>query len=223
MVVAIVAIAFGVNRRQLPVSPAVPTPTRLHPPSPAPSPTARRDDPVRGLPTATFGPVLAPLNPPGERARLQRGAGDARSTPPSSTRRPSSRRRATIVLCLQPEPRAQHRERLRDLARNHFYDGIPFQRVVAGFVVQGGDPTVHRRRAAAPATPSATCGEGGPGFQFNDEPVHQAVRRGLRRHGEQRHQHQRLAVLHLHRRRHDAAAAARTTCSARSSREWTSP
>ena len=24
-----------------------------------------------------------------------------------------------------------------------------------------------------PATPSATCGGGGPGFQFNDEPVHQ--------------------------------------------------
>ncbi len=42
------------------------------------------------------------------------------------------------------------------LARYHFYDGIPFHRVVPGFVVQGGDPQAN--------------GRGGPGYTFGDEP-----------------------------------------------------
>jgi cyclophilin family peptidyl-prolyl cis-trans isomerase len=41
------------------------------------------------------------------------------------------------------------------LAGYHFYDGIVFQRVIPGFVVQGGDPT--------------GTGAGGPGYTFKDE------------------------------------------------------
>jgi len=41
------------------------------------------------------------------------------------------------------------------LAREGYYDGTVFHRVIADFVVQGGDPT--------------GTGRGGPGYNFNDE------------------------------------------------------
>lgn len=41
------------------------------------------------------------------------------------------------------------------LAREHFYDGTVFHRVIADFMVQGGDPTA--------------TGTGGPGYKFEDE------------------------------------------------------
>jgi peptidylprolyl isomerase/peptidyl-prolyl cis-trans isomerase B (cyclophilin B) len=43
------------------------------------------------------------------------------------------------------------------LARYHYYDGVPFHRIVPGFVVQGGD-------AVGPSP-----GIGNPGYQFDDE------------------------------------------------------
>ena len=67
--------------------------------------------------------------------------------------------RGPIVLCLQPDLAPVTVNNFVVLARNHFYDGLKFHRVVAGFVVQGGDPQ--------------GTGAGGPGYQFDDEPVRQ--------------------------------------------------
>ncbi len=41
------------------------------------------------------------------------------------------------------------------LARDGFYDGVTFHRVIKGFMAQGGDPT--------------GTGRGGPGYRFDDE------------------------------------------------------
>ena len=50
------------------------------------------------------------------------------------------------------------------LARQGYYDGVPFHRVIANFMVQTGDPT--------------GTGTGGPGYRFNDEPVSRKYERG---------------------------------------------
>ena len=50
------------------------------------------------------------------------------------------------------------------LARQGFYNGVRFHRIVRGFMVQGGDPT--------------GTGRGGPGYRFADEPVTRDYLRG---------------------------------------------
>ena len=48
------------------------------------------------------------------------------------------------------------------LARSHFYDGIPFHRVVPDFVIQAGDPT--------DTDDPTQLGAGGPGYTIPEEP-----------------------------------------------------
>jgi peptidylprolyl isomerase len=46
-----------------------------------------------------------------------------------------------VVIELRPDLAPGHVERIKELARQGFYDGVPFHRVIDGFMAQGGDPT----------------------------------------------------------------------------------
>ncbi|MGH8874086.1 MAG: peptidylprolyl isomerase [Acidimicrobiia bacterium] len=63
-----------------------------------------------------------------------------------------------ITIDLFPEEAPRTVNNFLFLARDGFYDGVVFHRVVPGFVIQGGDPT--------------GTGRGGPGYRFGDELDH---------------------------------------------------
>ncbi len=63
--------------------------------------------------------------------------------------------RGNIELELYPEFAPKTVNNFVFLARQGYYDGVKFHRVIANFMIQGGDPT--------------GTGRGGPGYQFADE------------------------------------------------------
>jgi peptidyl-prolyl cis-trans isomerase B (cyclophilin B) len=82
--------------------------------------------------------------------------------PPAMEIDPAKNYRATIetskgniVLELYPTYAPKTVNNFVFLARQGFYDGITFHRVISRFMIQGGDPT--------------GSGRGGPGYKFEDE------------------------------------------------------
>jgi cyclophilin family peptidyl-prolyl cis-trans isomerase len=63
--------------------------------------------------------------------------------------------RGDIVVELFADKAPQTVNNFVFLAREGFYDGVTFHRVIPGFMAQGGDPT--------------GSGRGGPGYRFEDE------------------------------------------------------
>ena len=63
--------------------------------------------------------------------------------------------RGNIELELYPEHAPVTVNNFVFLARQNFYDGTTFHRVISDFMIQGGDPT--------------GTGRGGPGYRFQDE------------------------------------------------------
>ena len=69
-----------------------------------------------------------------------------------------------IEIDLYPDEAPKTVENFTKLARDSFYDGVVFHRVIPDFMIQGGDPT--------------GTGSGGPGYQFEDEFNDHPVARG---------------------------------------------
>ena len=65
--------------------------------------------------------------------------------------------RGSITMELDPKLAPNTVNHFVVLARDGFYDGLTFHRVVPEFVIQGGDPE--------------GSGRGGPGYKWADEPV----------------------------------------------------
>lgn len=49
--------------------------------------------------------------------------------------------KGAVTIELRPDLAPGHVERIKALTREGFYDGVPFHRVIEGFMAQGGDPT----------------------------------------------------------------------------------
>ncbi|MBV9099866.1 MAG: peptidylprolyl isomerase [Candidatus Dormibacteraeota bacterium] len=172
VVAAVIAIAVGVNSAGNAVPPgASPSATASASSSASASP-APSLIPLADCSTAQFGAPLAPLNPPANVHTYAQAPAVSIDTSKLYEATITTSKGA-IVLCLQPSLATFTVNNFVTLARNHFYDGIPFHRVVNGFVIQGGDPNCIGNVPAAPASPTGSCGQGGPGYQFPDEPVHQ--------------------------------------------------
>lgn len=72
--------------------------------------------------------------------------------------------KGTIEVELYPKEAPKTVNNFVCLARDEYFDGTPFHRIVKGFVVQGGDPT--------------GTGSGGPGYRFADEVISRDYEKG---------------------------------------------
>lgn len=177
LVAAVTAVAVAINNAgsATPVG-ALTSPKATPTPSATPAPTPISASPVAGTPcsSATFGAALAPLDEPSNV--------HVYSAEPKMTINTSKLYevvlhtvRGDITLCLEPSLAPHTVNVIVTLARNHFYDGIPFHRVCPNAadsscggslaIAQTGDPNCIGKVSAS------SCGSGGPGFQFADEPV----------------------------------------------------
>lgn len=89
-------------------------------------------------------------------AQKQYSAPPAMSIDPSKTYTATFETTAGKIVCeLYPKDAPSTVNNFVFLAREGFYNGTTFHRVIPDFMVQGGDPT--------------GTGRGGPGYKFNDE------------------------------------------------------
>ncbi len=77
-----------------------------------------------------------------------------------------------IDLYTQAAPKAS--QNFVDLAKKGFYDDVIFHRVIPGFVIQAGDGEFGKKASLN----AGRVGTGGPGYKFEDEPIHGDYARG---------------------------------------------
>jgi cyclophilin family peptidyl-prolyl cis-trans isomerase len=67
-----------------------------------------------------------------------------------------------IVIRFFEDKAPRHVENFKKLAKEGFYDGTKFHRVIPGFMIQGGDPN-------SKSDDRSSHGTGGPGYRINQE------------------------------------------------------
>jgi peptidyl-prolyl cis-trans isomerase B (cyclophilin B) len=97
--------------------------------------------------TATRDPGTAPFSWPAD---------------PATTATVTVRDMGNIELALYPSLAPKTVENFVKLAREGFYDGTSFHRVIPGFMIQGGDPNSKNQNPS-------DDGHGGPGYTIDDE------------------------------------------------------
>ncbi len=78
----------------------------------------------------------------------------------------------TIVFKLLPELAPETVRSFEKLAKDGFYDGTLFHRVIPGFMIQGGDPNTKSGN-------KSTWGTGGPGYTIKAEFSSRSHHRGI--------------------------------------------
>ena len=132
--------------------------TQFGNPSPQPTPTPT---PTEAAAAAEATPTAEPTPEPTPTPDAD-GVLRSYSEPPAMEIDPSNRyealirtERGDIRVELLPQEAPGYVNNFVFLARNRFYDGLTFHRVITGFVAQGGDPT--------------GGGAGGPGYSLAEE------------------------------------------------------
>ncbi len=130
-----------------------------------------RPTPVPTVAPRTAVPTQAPASTSGGAAGASAPAKQW-SSPPAMSIDPTHQYTATIqttkgdiTVQLLTDDAPQTVNNFVFLAREGFYDNVPFHRIIKGFMIQTGDPT--------------GTGTGGPGYRFNDEPVKRAYQPGI--------------------------------------------
>jgi peptidyl-prolyl cis-trans isomerase B (cyclophilin B) len=102
--------------------------------------------------------ILAPLALAAEEKKQYDKPGDMKIDPKKTYTATIETSEGTIKAQLFPDKAPQTVNSFVFLAKEHFYDGLTFHRVIKDFMIQGGDPT--------------GTGAGGPGYklkaEFND-------------------------------------------------------
>jgi cyclophilin family peptidyl-prolyl cis-trans isomerase len=154
-------------------SQTAPTPTRVVPPTPASS-SAQVSGGLTAVPKLAASPSPSPSASASPVAQGVTVATNAKqfNAPPTMSIDPKKRYTATIDTSMGSMKADLFAEEAPItvnnfvfLARQAYYDGSPFHRIIKDFMVQTGDP-VNRN------------GTGGPGYRFQDEPVKRSYERG---------------------------------------------
>ena len=141
-----------------------PTPEPVKPTIPTGPPVIRIADTPTPDPVSTPTPQVRQL--PGGRTYKQYSVAPLMTIDPDATYRAHIRtNKGNITLELFPSEAPKTVNNFVFLAREGFYDGVIFHRVIKEFMIQTGDPKGN--------------GSGGPGYGFADEPVSRSYSKGI--------------------------------------------